>query len=216
MVGDLLSNSTVRDILDLLPKVDVYLLSGPTGSGKTTIADDLSSALGAAVIRMDDYFLDEENILLEYSDNYGPYPQWDSPESIDLRLLIENLSELLSLGIASVPVFSFIKNRRLGMRSASVPRNKPIIVEGIYATLCKEYLRTRKITSFSIFITADASIRAKRILDRDSKERGRSTSQFEKRFHFIKSSEQQWIMKQADSADMVIDTTSGWPTCVFI
>jgi uridine kinase len=108
-----------------------------------------------------------------------------------------------------MPHFSFYENRRTGYQDIQKAENQVIIVEGLYAIKYKNILTDAKSSVFSIFVTADESIRLKRIGIRDSKERGRPTSSLEKRFHFIKVAEKKWIMKQQYIADLVIDTSDN-------
>lgn len=67
-------------------------ICGPSGSGKSTIADELAEQLGAHVIHLDRYFKNELPLICSPDDNQY-YPDWNSPESINLDEVLARLRE---------------------------------------------------------------------------------------------------------------------------
>ncbi len=190
-------------LVKLLPQVQVYLIAGPTGAGKTNLAHKISRHINANVIGMDNYFLDEEKVPMEYSDIYGYAPQWDSPNACDFDLLVKNITQLIQSGKTVMPSFSFPLNRRIGSNFIEIPRNTPLIVEGLHAIRCKSLFK-KEISTFSIYIDADIKIRVDRIRARDTQERDRPDHLFNKRFYFIQNAEKKWIINQFSSSDLIL------------
>jgi len=67
-------------------------ICGPSGGGKSTIADVLAEQLKASVIHLDHYFKDELPQICSPDDNQY-YPDWNSPESIKWEEVLEELRE---------------------------------------------------------------------------------------------------------------------------
>jgi uridine kinase len=201
---------TVQSLIPFLPRAQVYLIAGPTGAGKTRLAHGLSKHIKARVIGMDNYFIDEEKVPIEYSDIYGNAPQWDSPKACDFELLISNLIQLIQTGKATIPLFSFPLNKRIGSNIIEIARSMPIIVEGLHAIRCQSPLEKERIITYSIYIDADTKIRIERIRVRDKEERDRPEHLFDKRFYFIQQAEKKWITEQSSSANLILSSKEDY------
>jgi uridine kinase len=193
-----------------LPYAEIYLIAGPTAAGKTTFSSILAVHLNAVVLPMDDYYLDEDQAPLEYNEEYGKAPQWESPEAYDIELLLSNIGQLLDKGEVWVPEYSFSQNKRTGYRVLPRKLEQSIIVEGLYAIKCKPLLVNMSISTIAIFVTATESVREVRARTRDTEERGKPDELFTKRFHFMRIGEQRWLLKQAEEADFTLDTSEGF------
>jgi uridine kinase len=198
-----LEHSTTN-LINALPNVDVYLVGGPSGAGKTVFADAFSSIRKAVIIRLDDYFLDESSMRLSTSSRYGVARQWDHPSSADLTLAHRNVTELLENHFTQVPTFSFSENKRVGYRPQKRAPKAPVIVEGLYALMLSKLL----VRSFSIFINGDVNIRRRRASMR-VENRSLPPEEFDRKFHFRRIAETRWILPQRFLADLVLDTSDG-------
>jgi len=192
-----------------MPDVEIYLVGGPTGAGKTVLSRAIASAKRGLTLHLDNYFVDEPNVRTSTSTLYGRGPQWDHPLSVDLELATQNLTDLLDRGFARVPKFSFANNKRLGYGVHKLLSKKSVIVEGIHALTLQRRLTESSRTVYSIFVDARIDVRRKRISDRDSHHRNRPLSDFERRFYFIRIAEKRWILAQRRLASLVLDTSSG-------
>lgn len=65
-------------------------ICGPTGAGKTVIADKLSKELGYKVISQDDYFLSKP------PNYYNNFPVWETPDALDMWQFHRNLARAKS------------------------------------------------------------------------------------------------------------------------
>ena len=113
----------------------ILLLSGPTCSGKSTLARKIISdfeKLGkrVLVISIDDFFKDRIEVreVME-----GTKIDYDSVDVIDLPELEKCVHQAFYEKKMSVPIFDFISQSRVGYNEYKVEDNDIIIFEGIQA-----------------------------------------------------------------------------------
>ena len=150
---------------------------GGTGSGKTTIVNQILSNFGSGeilVISQDAYYKDnseisyEERCLLNY----------DHPNSIDFELLYTHLKDLKKGFSISQPVYDFkIHNRT--KKTVKISPKKVIILEGI---LIMNYPKLRSLLDLKVYIDANSDIRMERRVNRDISERGRTPKEVINRY----------------------------------
>ena len=143
-------------------------IAGGTGSGKTTITQQISKQLGddVAVITHDSYYRAhhemtyEERTLLNY----------DHPDAYETELLVEHLRALKRGEAVEVPVYDFSIYDRTD-RTTTVHPARVIIVEVIVIFHSAEL---RDLMDIKVFVDADADVRILRRILRDVSERGRT------------------------------------------
>ncbi len=144
-------------------------ISGGTGSGKTTIAEEITRSLGpdnSVIIHQDSYYLDRSLLPSDERNRVN----FDHPSAFDWELLKTHLCELRSGRAIDKPIYSFHTHSRMAETMRVEP--KPVlVVEGI---LVLEDLELRRIMDIKVYVDADADVRFIRRLDRDLRERGRS------------------------------------------
>lgn len=143
-------------------------VAGGTGSGKTTLAENIASAFGdrVAVITHDSYYRAQNDKSYEErcTQNY------DHPDAFETDLLCRHL-EMLTNGYAvDVPVYDYTVHNRSDKTRRVEPR-AVIILEGILLFSDKQL---RDMMDLKIFVDTDADERILRRILRDTKERGRS------------------------------------------
>jgi uridine kinase len=194
-----------------LPLARIYLVAGPAASGKTTFSSRLATERGALVLSMDDYYVDENEVIMEYDEKYGLAPQWESPDAYDMELLQRNIDELLHTGTTQLPVYSFALNRRTGYRSCTLQPGQSVVIEGLYTIRYSELFTAYTDSTVKVFIIADEAIRRARSAIRDVQERGKPLEVLEKRLHFVEMGERRWVLNQAANADYIIETNQYDP-----
>ncbi|KAL3830789.1 hypothetical protein ACJIZ3_019591 [Penstemon smallii] len=112
----------VKSIQELRSKKDGVVtvgIGGPSGSGKSSLAEKVASVIGCTVISMENYRtgVDDGNDL----------------DSIDFDLLLHNLEDLINGRDALTPVFDFQGRKRVGSKTISSLSSGVIIVDGTYA-----------------------------------------------------------------------------------
>ncbi|MGF1427405.1 ATP-binding protein [Kitasatospora sp. LaBMicrA B282] len=112
----------------LTTRARVVLLSGPSGSGKSSLAE----RLGLPVLQLDDFYKDGDDPTLPLLPD-GSGTDWDSPHSWHGAQALAAIRELVEQGRAEVPVYSIPANGRAGSRSLDLGGVPVFIAEGIFA-----------------------------------------------------------------------------------
>lgn len=147
-------------------------IAGGTGSGKTTLAEMIVESLSeqhkkeVIILGQDRYYRDLSHFPLERRHHYN----FDHPDSIDRRLLTENLRLLAQGKRIDAPIYDF----RTHTRKHEIQRLGPCrvcIAEGIHILI---YPEVREILDVKVFVETSDDLRFIRRLTRDIKERGRT------------------------------------------
>jgi uridine kinase len=147
----------------------VFGVAGGTASGKTTVARLILESVGAsqmAYLPHDAYYQDRPDLSLaeRAAVNY------DHPNSLETKLMIKHIQQLLAGKPVQVPVYDFTNHRRT-KETVSVEPAPIILVDGI---LIFTKRKLREMMDIKVFVDTDADIRFIRRLQRDMTERGRS------------------------------------------
>ena len=144
-------------------------IAGGTGSGKTTVAHKLASAMPAGrcvTIEHDAYYRDQGHLSAEERAKIN----YDHPGSLESSLLIEHLRELRSGHAVAVPIYDFATHTRR-RETRTVEPARVIVVEGILVFTDREL---RDQMDIKIFVDTDPDIRLMRRIRRDLEQRGRT------------------------------------------
>ena len=152
-------------------------IAGGSGSGKTTVAQEILQRVGPSRIA----FLQHDSY---YKDLSGLPParraevNFDHPDSLETELLAKHVALLLDNQPVEVPIYDFATHSRTSQTFTVQP--KPVIlVEGI---LIFVEPALREMFDVKIFVDTDADIRFIRRLERDIAERGRTTQSVIKQY----------------------------------
>ena len=146
-------------------------IAGGSGSGKTTVAQEILNRVGPARIS----FLQHDSY---YKDLSGLPPtqrievNFDHPNSLETELLIQHITQLKNEKAVEVPIYDFSTHSRTD-KTFTVKPHRVILVEGI---LIFAEAILRDLFDIKIFVDTDADIRFIRRLERDIAERGRTTA----------------------------------------
>jgi uridine kinase len=152
-------------------------IAGGSGSGKTTVAQTILQRVGPDRIS----FLQHDAY---YKDLSGLPPvqraevNFDHPNSLDNDLLIRHIQTLKLCEEVEVPIYDFSTHSRTDQTFTVKPRTV-ILVEGI---LIFAETSLRELFDVKIFVDTDSDIRFIRRLQRDIKERGRTTESVIKQY----------------------------------
>jgi len=147
----------------------VFGVAGGTASGKTTVARLILESVGASQIAYmphDAYYKDRPDLTLaeRAAVNY------DHPNSLETKLMIKHIHQLLKGKSVRVPVYDFTNHRRTE-ETVLVEPSPIILVDGI---LIFTKRKLREMMDIKVFVDTDADVRFIRRLQRDMTERGRS------------------------------------------
>jgi len=152
-------------------------IAGGSGSGKTTVAQEILQRVGPdriAYIQHDSYYKD----LTGLPPTQRAEVNFDHPNSLETELLICHIEQLKAGKSIEVPIYDFSTHSRTD-RSFTVNPRGVIIVEGILI-FADAALRT--LFDVKIFVDTDADIRLIRRLQRDISERGRTAQSVIKQY----------------------------------
>lgn len=176
-------------------------IAGGTGSGKTTVVREITKLLGdndVVVIPQDSYYKDNSHLPLEerYEVNF------DHPDSIDFKLLVEHILQLKEGRAVEQPIYSYLTCSRSETETVHVEPAHIIIVEGILIFTCPEL---RDCLDIKIFVDADADDRLGRVITRDNIERGRTIEKVLERYEkTVKPMHLQFIEPTKRYADIIV------------
>jgi len=145
-------------------------IAGGSGSGKTTVAQEILSRVGPdriAFLQHDSYYKD----LTGLPPAQRAEVNFDHPNSLETDLLIQHVVSLRDGQSVEVPIYNFATHSRT-RDTFTVAPHPVILVEGI---LIFVEPRLRDLFDVKIFVDTDADIRFIRRLQRDLSERGRTT-----------------------------------------
>ena len=175
-------------------------ISGGTGSGKTTMVNQIKDAFPKGeitILSQDSYYNDLSHLSLEERLNIN----FDHPEAIDFKLLVAHLKLLKENKSIEQPVYSFKEHTRTHKTTHTVPK-KVILIEGI---LILTHPELRSLLDVKIFLHADSDERLARRLKRDIVERGRELDEVLKTHTTVlKPMHQLFIEPSISFADIII------------
>lgn len=145
-------------------------IAGGSGSGKTTVANEVIQRVGAqniAYLPHDAYYKE----LGHLPPNQRAEINFDHPDSLENELMIQHIQALQGYNPVALPIYDFSRHSRTG-KTIEVQPHRIILVEGILIFAVPEL---RKLFDLKIFVDTDSDIRFIRRLQRDISERSRTT-----------------------------------------
>lgn len=155
----------------------VFGVAGGTASGKTTVARAILQAVDAsqvAYLPHDAYYKDLSHLSLEERSQIN----FDHPDSLQTKLLVHHVKQLLVGEAIHLPVYDFTTHRRTE-ETILVEPGPIVLVEGI---LIFTKRKLRDLMDIKVFVDTDADVRFIRRLERDIQERGRSLDSVVKQY----------------------------------
>ncbi len=153
-----------------MKKVTIIGIAGGSGSGKTRLVKNILKEIDnqqVVSIDVDSYYKDLAHIPLEqrHINNF------DHPNSIDFKLLYNDLNTLLGNNHIKVPVYDYKTHTRKKDTFIEIKDAKVIILEGILALYDEQI---RELMSMKIFVDTPSDVRLLRRIKRDVNKRGRT------------------------------------------
>lgn len=216
-----LIQTIAHKLISRVDKRPIVFLSGPSGSGKTTTGIRICNYLAACGytahnISTDNYFSPNEISSMPL-DELGN-PDLESPDRLDLELLIKHIGKILECREITFPLFDFPSQTRLqGAKFLRKPGELVVIegihtlnpkVSGLYDDMSsKIYVSVRtRLVDESCELMHPSKIRLARRLIRDSFFRGRTPEQTLAHFVSVNRGEELHIMPFKYRAEYEIDT----------
>lgn len=175
-------------------------IGGGSGSGKTTIAQSIVTAIGQAdvtLIQHDAYYHDQTHLPVDERAKVN----YDHPDSLETALLVRHLERLVAGEAVERPVYDFTVHNR-SSETVTVEPKQAIIVEGI---LVLSEPTLRDLMDLKVYVDTDADLRIARRWERDIKERGRTFDSVRDQYlNTVRPMHLQFVEPSKRYADIVI------------
>ena len=149
-------------------KAFIIGIAGGTGSGKTTLAENIVTHFGQSITLLchDDYYKAHDE--LPYSEREKL--NYDHPDAFDTELLISHLEALKRGESIACPIYDYTVHNR-SSRTKIIEPTPVILLEGILIFASPE---VRELLDMKVFVDTDADVRILRRIVRDVRERERT------------------------------------------
>ncbi len=175
-------------------------IAGGSGSGKTTVAQEILQRVGPdriAFLQHDSYYKDLSGLPPAQRAEVN----FDHPYSLETELLIQHIASLRAGKAVEVPIYDFSNHSRTAQTFTVQPR-RVILVEGI---LIFTEAALRDMFDVKIFVDTDSDMRFIRRLERDIKERGRTTESVIKQYQLtVRPMHMEFVEPSKRYADIII------------
>jgi uridine kinase len=175
-------------------------IAGGSGSGKTTVAQEILNRVGTdriAYLQHDSYYKDLASLPSSLHMNIN----FDHPNSLDTELLIKHVESLRDHQAVEVPIYDFATDSRTSQTYRVEPRGV-ILVEGVLIFAEPEL---RKLFDVKLYVDTDSDVRFIRRLHRDITERGRTTESVIKQYELtVRPMHLEFVEPSKRYADVII------------
>jgi len=174
-------------------------IAGGTGSGKTTLVNQLCKRFGdhVSVIYHDNYYKPYSELSLEERAKLN----YDHPDAFDTDLMIEHLRMLREGKAVQCPTYDYTLFTRSD-KTITIEPARVIIIEGILVFSSPEL---RNLMDIKIFVDTDADVRILRRLLRDVEERARSIQSVVNQYlTTVKPMHEQFVEPSKRFADIIV------------
>lgn len=176
-------------------------IAGGSGAGKSTFTEKLAGAIGihkTLVIQLDAFYKDNSHMVLPERKKLN----FDCPEAFDYTLLLQCLNELLQFGKTTIPQYSYLSCTRL-TKKTQVIASEFVLLEGI---LLFQDSRLLDLMDYKVYIELEKTERLRRIINRDTIERGKQKEEVVSQFNLsVSPMHTKFIEPTKHIADVIID-----------
>ncbi|MFF3944278.1 ATP-binding protein [Streptomyces sp. NPDC001902] len=153
------------------PAARVILLTGPSGSGKSSLA----ARTGLPVLRLDDFYKEGDDPSLPMLPS-GIGADWDSPLSWNADAAVAAVAELCATGRTAVPVYELSSSSITGGAEVGLDGAPLFIAEGIFAADIVARCAELGVLADALCLSRGAVTTARRRFVRDLREGRKSLS----------------------------------------
>jgi uridine kinase len=143
----------------------VVLLGGPSGAGKTRLAD----RTGLPVVRLDDFYRNGDDPALPRSAD--GLVDWDDPRSWHAEAAVAALLALCRTGAADLPVYDIAHDGVVGTQRVVLAGSPLVVAEGIFAAEIIASCRELGVLAAALCVRQNRYVTWWRRLVRDVRER---------------------------------------------
>ena len=195
-----------------MTKAFIIGIAGGTGSGKTTLAENIVAHFGESITLLchDDYYKAHDDL---------PYCEreklnYDHPDAFDTELLISHLEALKRGESIECPIYDYTVHNRSN-RTKTIHPTPVILLEGILIFSSSEL---RSLLDMKIFVDTDADVRILRRIVRDVRHRERTLeSVISQYLTTVKPMHEAFVRPSKNYADVIVPVGGeNWVACGMI
>ena len=183
-----------------IKEISIIGICGGSATGKSTISQLLKNTSRGRieVISLDSYYKSYDELELSEKRKIN----YDHPDAFDVELLVRQLKMLKKGNEIDVPIYSFDKYCR-SKNSTKIKPKRFIILEGM---LILHFREIREVLNKSFFIDVDETTQLNRIIERDVRERSRTSDWVLYQYiRDMRPMQEKYVVPQKNIADYVID-----------
>lgn len=225
-------NNMLSDLGEMIASdienIRLIAIAGPSSSGKTTFSNRLrielmSRGITPVSISIDNYYLDRDKIQPDENGNID----LEDINCIDTELFNQHILALINGEEVDMPYFDFTIAKRVPGRKMKVPKNSPIIIEGIHALNEQLSASIPQHQKFKIFISpqmqvnidnhsplSTTDLRLIRRIVRDKQFRNASAEHTLSMWSSVRHGEFKWIYPHQESSNYVYNSELTYELCV--
>jgi uridine kinase len=179
-------------------------IAGCSGSGKTSLAQELARELEGTHFHLDHYYRDLSRLSYEERCREN----FDHPDALEFDLLVEHIRELASGHNIARPQYDFAAYTRIPGAFETVYEPHFLVVDGILAL---HFEALRRLYDLSVYVDTPDEICYQRRVARDVQERGRTPRSVADHYaETVRPMAEQFVRPSAQHADLVVDGTSSF------
>ena len=179
------------------PRARVVVLAGPSGAGKSRLAERLHATHGWPIVRLDDFYRDQDDPANPRSAELGMV-DWDHPGSWNLDAAVASLCELVETGSTRTPVYDISRSRAVSRTTLTARPDDLVLAEGIFAAEVVAALRSAGVLHSAWCIHHRPVVTFVRRLVRDLSERRKSPMVLVRRGLALMRAEPEVIRRQVE------------------
>jgi uridine kinase len=178
-------------------------VAGCSGSGKTSLAEELARELEGTHFHIDHYYRD----LSQLSYEERCQQNFDHPDQLESDLLIDHVGQLARGEVIYHPQYDFAKHTRTVGMTTRLEVDHLLVIDGIFAL---HYEGLRSFYDLSIYVDAPDNICYERRLRRDCRDRGRTKEAVAEHYaDTVRTMAEKYVRPSAQFADLVVDGTES-------
>ena len=178
----------------------IILITGRSGSGKTTVVNSLISILdksSVSYLHQDSYYQDQSQVPLEKRN----FINFDHPDIIDIELFTKHLSDLSNGITIEKPIYNY-KTHTRETKTETIHSKEIILADGLYAFYTE---KLRDLADIKVFVDVPNDICFIRRLLRDTQERERSVeSVINQYIETVRPMQEKYVLPLLKHADFII------------
>ena len=222
--------NAAREIGEKRDTLKIVLISGPSSSGKTTTTIKIGQLLrqmdiNLVALNVDNYFFDLDKHPI---DEFGDY-DYETPQALDLELINNHLSRLISGQEVLIPFYDFKNGHRHDDQTPmKIGKNQIILIDslhGLYPPMTEDIAPENK---FKLYLeplmqmkssTGEyirwTDIRLMRRMLRDAAFRAYDPEKTLTHWHYVRTSEMRHIIPNMVHADQIINSAMPYEISIY-